>query len=170
MGISIIVAHDLNFGIGKKGKLLTKLPRDMEHFVEKTKYSTVVMGRKTYESIGKPLIDRINIVLSRDKEMMYPNTVKVVHNISAIQKYAKIFPREEIFVIGGEEIYRQLMPFADTMYITEVIGLDKEADAFFPPFALSEWEEVAKSFYVADENNPYDMIFETYRRVQGQVN
>lgn len=169
MGISIIVAHDLNYGIGKRGKLLSKLPRDMEHFVEKTKFNTVVMGRKTYDSIGKPLPDRINIVLSKDKSMMYPATVKVAHKIDVILTYAKIFPREEIFIIGGEEIYRQLIPFADTMYITEVMGLDKEADAFFPPFALSEWEEVSKSYYIADEKNPYDMTFITYKRVQGQV-
>ena len=126
--ISIIVAIGKNNEIGKKNGLLWRSPADMKHFRKITMLHPVIMGRKTFESIGKPLLNRKNIVITRDANYKKEG-VEIVHSLSGA---LDLFPdkNEEIFVIGGEEIYKQVLPITDKLYITYVNGEFPEADAF----------------------------------------
>lgn len=130
--MNLIVAVDKNWAIGKNGNLLVHIPEDMKFFKEKTLNNVVIMGRKTLESFPgqKPLKDRINIVITNDKAYK-KDGVLVVHSIrDAITEANKY--NKEIFVIGGASIYRQMLHFCDTAYITKIDIFSTEADAFFP--------------------------------------
>lgn len=167
--ISLIVAVSSNGVIGKENKLpWGKLPADMKHFRDKTLGKTVLMGRKTYESIGKPLEGRTNIVLSRstlesgakyffesDKDLI------VTQELDVIYKFAKA---GEVVIIGGEEIYKQFANMADIIYLTEINGIFK-GDAYFScVLDFREWDEVETNFRPRDSENPYDMTFRTLKR------
>lgn len=130
--ISLIAAHDKNRGIGIHNKIPWHIPEDLKHFKEITMNHPVIMGRKTYESIGKPLPGRTNIVVTRDQN--YSADVKVVHSIDEAISYAKTIDQEEIFIIGGAEIFRQSIDKADKLYVTIVDGVYK-ADTFFPDYS-----------------------------------
>lgn len=148
MKISIIAAISENLALGKDNKLLWYIPEDMKRFRKLTKYHVVIMGRKTFESIGKPLPNRFNIIVTRDKNYsvsMYRYIDTVVANSleEALQKarnnlIQKKFPGE-IFIIGGGEIYEQFMEYADKLYLTIVKGTF-EGDTFFPDY--SEFKKV----------------------------
>lgn len=160
MGLSLIVAMDKNRGIGKDNKLPWKLPADMKFFREKTMNRFIVMGRKTYNSVGN-LPNRVSIVLSRDFKY---TTNKDGEYIAATINYVVDSQKSlDPIVIGGAEIYKLFLPLVDTMYITEVQG-EFEVDTYFPAFDLSEWEEIETVVHDADEKNPYRMIFRTYQR------
>lgn len=120
-----IVAVDNNWGIGFRGELLTKIPDDMKHFKKMTMGKVVVMGRKTYESIGKPLIGRINVVLSNGKFFQEGNVV--AGDLETVKQYDS----DDMFVIGGQSVYEQLIDYCDTVYVTK-IDEEYEADRFFP--------------------------------------
>ena len=131
MGISIIAAHDLERGIGKDNSLMWKISADMRYFRLKTIGNIIVMGSNTYLSIGKPLPHRKNIVLSRKPAWEYPPEVCVANSLNTVLRMSNSLPDEEIFIIGGADIYRQFLPYADTLYLTEIGGAF-HADTFFP--------------------------------------
>lgn len=166
MQLSIIVAQSANRVIGRGNKLPWYLPEDLKYFKRITQGKPIVMGRKTYESIGRPLPGRTNIVISRNTSYQKPgiHVVSSLENALALaEQQAIIDGSEEMLVIGGAEIYSQALSFADRLYITQVHA-DIEGDAFFPAFNLSEWQEVLREDFFADGPNPYDYSFVVYER------
>ena len=131
--ISMIAAIGKRRELGKDNKLLWSIPEDMTRFKHLTKNHVVIMGQKTYESVGKALPYRFNIILSNDPSFS-PSDCRVVNSIEKALKVAVEQEKSEIFVIGGGQIYKQLMPYADKLYLTE-IDASKEADTYFPKFA-----------------------------------
>src|SRR5690625_4410899 len=117
--ISIIVAMDKNRVIGYQNTMPWHLPRDLKFFKETTTGHTIIMGRKTFESIGRPLPKRKNVVLTRSK-VDFPKSVEVIHDIKTIYQWNDDHPDEEFFVIGGGHLYEQVIPFANRMYITKI--------------------------------------------------
>jgi dihydrofolate reductase len=161
--ITLIVAHDLEKNIGKNGSLpWGRLPNDLDYFKAQTTGKFVVMGRKTYESIGKPLPNRDNIVLTRDWKAFrrsYPlDDVLVVRNIENILKIEKL--GGEIFIIGGEEIYHQFLPHANRVLYTEVHGIFEGCDTKFPdPNIRGNWNKKEINHLPTDEDNEYAVTF-----------
>lgn len=125
-----IACVDSNWGLGYQGELLFRLKQDMRYFQQKTIGGAVIMGRKTLESLSSPLRDRVNIVLTRDENYSAPGCV-IVHSVDELLRYVSKFSNDKVFVIGGGEIYRMLIPFCDEAYITTVLAI-KEADTYFP--------------------------------------
>ena len=158
--ISIIAALGKNNVIGSDNRLPWKLSADMKHFVSITRGKTVVMGRKTFESIGKPLPNRTNIIVTRDRNYKQEGCV-VVHSIEGAIDVAG--HAEELIVIGGASIYREFLPFADRMYLT-LINSDFEGDVFFPRYS-KEWRETEREEHPADDVNKYDYAFVTLERI-----
>ena len=157
--IALIAAMGRNRVIGKDGKMPWHLPADLRHFRRLTKGHTVVMGRKTYESIGGALSGRTNWVLTRDPAYEAPGC-EVLHSLEPVL-------REErpVFVIGGAELYREFLPYADTMHLT-MIDADFEGDTYFPAWDPAEWERTESLPRAADEKNAYACEFETYQRTR----
>ncbi|MDF2924855.1 MAG: dihydrofolate reductase [Paenibacillaceae bacterium] len=148
--MTFLVAMDSRRGIGYRGKLPWRLPADLKFFKETTTGHAVLMGRKTYESIGRPLPNRTNLVLTRDTTYQAEG-VRVLHSLDeAVQAFAG----EELFVIGGAEIFRQLLPAADRLLITR-IDHEFAADTFFPQVDERQWTQVSRVPGVTDERNPY---------------
>lgn len=158
--MTIILVADNNWAIGKNGDLLARLPEDMKRFREITTGHTVVMGRKTYESFPKrPLPNRVNCVISRTQKSI--EGAEVFGSVEEFLQYAKSV-EDEIFVIGGGEIYRQLLPYCDKAYITRVYE-SFEGDTFFTDIdALPEWEAVKSSEII--ETNGFKIRFTDYAR------
>lgn len=158
--MTIILVADNNWAIGKNGNLLARLPEDMKRFREITTGHTVVMGRKTYESFPKrPLPDRANCVISRTQKEI--EGAQVFGSVEEFLQYAKSVD-DEIFVIGGGEIYRQFLPYCDKAYITRVYE-SFEGDTFFTDIdALPEWEAVKASDII--ETNGFKIRFIDYVR------
>lgn len=158
--MTIILVADNNWAIGKNGDLLARLPEDMKRFREITTGHTVVMGRKTYESFPKrPLPNRVNCVISRTQKSI--EGAEVFGSVEEFLQYAKSV-EDEIFVIGGGEIYRQLLPYCDKAYITRVYE-SFEGDTFFTDIdALPEWEAVKSSEII--ETNGFKIRFIDYVR------
>ena len=137
--LSIIVAKAKNNIIGKDNKMLWKLPDDLKRFKERTTGHTIIMGRKTFESLGGILPDRMHIILSRNPDFNIDSDyVKVVHSLLELQDYME--DEEEHFVIGGAIIYNLLMPYCKKMYVTQ-LDKDFEGDAIFPKINENTWEE-----------------------------
>jgi dihydrofolate reductase len=166
--INIIAACGLNNEIGIENKLLCKLDNDMEHFIRLTTGNFVCMGRKTYESIGKPLKNRQNIILTRDVNYKAPVGTFVYHSVDdVIKAYNNLNNNEsELFFIGGSEIYSQVIPYATRIYLTIIEHKFENADAFFPPFSMMDWKIVSDKtvFHPKDDVNEYDHYFVTYER------
>ncbi|HJP81696.1 MAG TPA: dihydrofolate reductase [Candidatus Saccharimonadales bacterium] len=160
---TIVVAYDKNRGIGAANDLLwmRDLPDDLKHFKEVTTGGAIVMGRKTFDSIGRPLPGRQNIVISRDASLLIEGAA-VATSLDAA--YAMTEPGRDIFVIGGGQIYELALPTVDRIIATEVDASFDEADTFFPAFSPSEWQEVARERHTADERNKYAFDFVTYAR------
>ena len=160
---TIVVAMGKNNEIGLDNQLLWHLPKDLKHFKNLTSGHPIIMGRKTYESIGKPLPNRTNIVISRKKDW-FEEGILIVGTIKEALKFAKkIDP--EVYIIGGATIYEQTIALADRLEITRVDTVLK-ADAFFPKFSLKEWKKVKEICEEKDEKNEYNFCFETYDRVE----
>ncbi|WP_027409773.1 type 3 dihydrofolate reductase [Anoxybacteroides tepidamans] len=159
--ISLIVAMDQNRIIGKDNKLPWHLPADLAYFKRVTMGHPIVMGRKTFESIGRPLPGRDNIVLTRNRSFQ-PEGCIVIHSIDDIQKMAAE-RNDEIFVIGGAELFEAVLPVADRLYITK-IEAQFPGDTFFPPFQEADWCLVSSEKGPKDEKNPYDYAFLVYER------
>lgn len=160
--LSIIAAISENNVIGKDNKLLWHLPEDLKRFKKLTTGHTIIMGRKTFESLGAILPDRTHIVLTRDMNYNIDSDfVKVVHDIDELKEY--INDEEEHFVIGGALIYKQLIRYTQKMYITK-IHKRYEGDAYFPKINEEEWEIIEREKCLKDEKNPFDYEFIDYKR------
>ena len=158
--MNMIVAVDKHWGIGYKNKLLVSIPADMKFFREMTTGNVVVMGRKTLESFpgGLPLADRTNIVLTRNEGYQVRNAM-IFHTLEAVLEKLKEYPSDRIFVIGGESIYRQFLPYCDVVHVTKVDHL-YQADAFFPDLdAMEDWEITGDS----EEQTYFDLEYTFYR-------
>lgn len=156
MSISIIVAMAANRTIGINNTLPWRIPEDLKHFKALTMGHHMVMGRKTFDSIGKPLPGRTTVVVTRNRELKIEGCV-MAHSLE--EALAACAGEEEIFVVGGAELYEQAMPLADTLYITEV-RQSVEGDAHFPKFDKSEWMEVAREERHQEAPQPlaYDFV------------
>ena len=160
MIISIIAAMDNNRLIGNNNQLPWHLPADFAHFKSVTMGKPIIMGRKTYESIGRPLPGRTNIVLSRNPDTSYEG----VECVSSFEDAIALVPdAEEVVVIGGSAIYEMLLPKVNRLYITYVDGVF-EGDAWFPDFDQSQWLEKEEVVRESDEKNLYDCRFVTLTR------
>ena len=158
--MNAIVNVDKNWGIGNKGELLISIPADMKMFREETTGNAIVLGRKTMETFpgGKPLPNRDNIVLSRKSNLKIPGAT-VVHDISELMEVLKQYDSNRVYVVGGETIYEQLLPYCDTVHVTKV-DRAYEADAHFPNLdQMPEWEITA----AGEEQSYFDT---TYRFIK----
>jgi dihydrofolate reductase len=152
--ISIIVAVGKNREIGRKNQLLFNIPEDMQRFIDVTKGHTVVMGEKTFQSIGKPLPGRKNIVVTLDKNYKAPGC-ETRYSLDDVLRENKE-TKEEIFVIGGGQIYKLSLPYADKLYITEVDAEILDADTYFPDY--SEFSKVVYERSSSDDNYKYKFL------------
>lgn len=161
MSLSIIVAVDENYGIGKDNQLPWHLPADLKYFKAVTTGHTIIMGRKTYESMGKALPNRRNIVISRQRALQLSDA-ELVHSLE--EAVSLCTPDEEAFVIGGAEIFKQALPLISTMYITR-IKHKFDADTYLKGIAWDDWKEVSREDREADEKNAYTYSFLKYQKV-----
>ena len=160
--LSIVVAKAKNNIMGKENKLVWNLPEDLKHFRKLTEGHTIIMGRKTFESLGGILPNRKHIIFSQNPDFKIENeNVQVVHSLLQIQDL--IEGKEEAFVIGGAMLYNFLMPYVKKMYVTE-IEKDFEGDAFFPVIDTNIWKETSREKGLKDEQNNLDYYFITYER------
>ncbi len=154
--MNIIVAVDKNWAIGKNNKMMWSIPADMRFFREKTTGHVVVMGRKTLESFpnGLPLKQRTNLILSRDKSFQVKGAL-VLHTMEELLEHLREYDSSDIFIIGGESIYRQFLPYCDTAYVTR-IDHAYDADTYFPNLdELPEWTMTE----VSEEQTSFDLEF-----------
>ena len=161
--MNIIVNADKNWAIGKNNSLLVRIPADMKYFRQMTEGNIVVMGRKTLESFpgGQPLKNRVNVVLTTDKNYKVKDTV-IVHSVEEMVEELKKYNSEDVYVIGGESIYRQLLPYCTKAYVTK-IDHAYDADTYFPDLdADPEWEMTK----ISDEQTYFDLeyVFVIYER------
>ena len=159
---TIVVAMGLSNEIGADNQLLWHLPKDLKHFKEITSGHPIIMGRKTYESIGKPLPNRTNIVISR-KTDWFEEGILIVGSIKEAIKFAKKID-ENIFIIGGGNIYQQTIDIADKLEVT-LVKTDLEADTFFPKIDEKIWTKTNEQCCEKDEKNEYDFCFQTFERI-----
>jgi dihydrofolate reductase len=160
--MNLIVAVDKNWGIGCQNKLLVSIPEDMKFFRSETGGKVVVMGRKTLESFpgGQPLKNRTNIVLTKNPSYQVKGAI-VLHSTEAVLEELKKYPTEDIYIIGGESIYREFLPYCDTAHVTH-INHAYEADAYFPNIdEMPEWKLTGES----EEKTYFDLEF-TFRRYE----
>ncbi|SDJ92400.1 dihydrofolate reductase [Pedobacter sp. ok626] len=160
MIVSVVVAIAENNAIGKDNQLLWRLPADLKHFKEITSGHTIIMGRKTFDSIGKPLPNRRNIVVTRKAGLQIPGA-EVTSNIE--DAIALCTTEEEVFIVGGAEIYKATMPITNRIYLTKV-HQSYEADTFFPEIDFDLWEETSVEKHLPDEKNPVAYTFSTLLR------
>lgn len=159
--ISIIVAVAQNGVIGDKNSLLWHISEDMRFFKRTTSGHPVIMGRKTYESLGRPLPNRTNVVISRTLGELEGCTV-----VRSLEEAIALFPtEEEVFVIGGAQIYALALNVADRFYLTRV-GHDYEGDTSFPTWNEREWRLISREAYEQGEKYPHPFAFEIYERVK----
>lgn len=163
MKISIVVAHDQHLAIGRNNEIPWHLPNDLKYFKKITSGHCVVMGRKCFESIGKPLPNRTNIIITRDKNFKAEGCL-VVHSFDEAEHIATQLNEKELMIIGGGEIYTYYLSKAHTLYITEVDVYIQDAEIFFPKvdftsFILTRYEEGS-----VDEKNIYSHRFKKYIR------
>lgn len=169
MLISIIVGLGHNRVIGKNNDMPWHLSADLRYFAKTTKGHPIIMGRKCYESIGRPLPQRHNIVITRSKTFQAQGCV-VVHSLEEALKEASNYyhnnPTDvpEVFVIGGGEIYRQSLNIANRLYITYIDIQVEEADVFFPEFDQNHWITIKEEAHQKDEKNPYNYTFAVLKR------
>jgi dihydrofolate reductase len=157
MSISFIVALDRNRAIGLHNQLPWHLPADLAFFKKTTMGHPILMGRKTHESIGRPLPGRTNVILTQQQDYKAEGC-KVVHSAAEAMD---LFPGEELFVIGGAGIFRLFLPYADKLYMT-LIDHEFTADTYLPPIDETEWALGTKEQGVRDDKNPYTYHFVTY--------
>jgi dihydrofolate reductase len=160
MNINLIVAIDKKNGIGKDNLLPWHLPADLKHFKTITTGHPVIMGRKTFDSIGKALPNRRNIVISRQSELLIAGAEVCNSLKNAIELCAN---EEDVFIIGGAQIFEQAISIADILYLT-IIHEDFNADVFFPEIKLNEWIEEENKLHEPDEKNLYSYSFIKYKK------
>ena len=158
--MNIIAAVDKNWGIGNRGELLVSIPKDQKMFRQETTGKVVVLGRKTLDTFPQkqPLPYRTNIILTHDKNYQVKGAV-VVHSIEKLMEELKKYPSQDVYIIGGESIYQQMMPYCDTAHITQ-IDHEYQADAFFPNLDEDpEWELTAEG----EEETYFDLEYRFVR-------
>jgi dihydrofolate reductase len=160
--IAFVVAHDRRGVIGKDGRLPWRLPDDMKHVRELTVGKPLIMGRRTFDSIGKPLPDRLSIVLTRDPAFRCDGCLVARTPDEAL---ALAGDASEVIVFGGAGVFKDFLPRADRIYLTEV---DTEAvgDTYFPPLDPKEWREVGRTPHAADKRHPFAFSFVTLERIR----
>jgi len=167
MTISLVCCMDLNNGIGFQNELLIRLPNDMKHFKAVTtsgSHNLVLTGRKTFESIGKPLSGRINLILSRDKNYDAPKGCYVYNNfLDVINEYKNYGEDSDLWIAGGSEVYKLALPCADKIYLTIIENHFKDVDTFFP-YLTDDWIPVSHEEHKADDKHPYPYHFICYER------
>jgi dihydrofolate reductase len=181
--ISLIAAIGKNNELGKNNTLVWNMPIDLAYFRKTTSGHPVIMGRKTFESIGRPMPNRRNIIITRDLNYK-KDGIEVVHSLDEALELVKTSPQpspgrrggsfpfqgkagdevEEIFIIGGEEIFKQSIPIADRLYITHIDAKDKDATVFFPEIIPIVWNEISHEEHKKDEKNPFNYTFSIYER------
>lgn len=166
--IKILVACDENRVIGKDNQLIWHLPADLKRFKSLTTGHVILMGRKTYESIGKPLPNRTTIVITRQVDFQAEGTM-TAHSVEEAILKAKSLTREDIFIVGGAEIYSLSLALADQLLVTQLHDIF-EGDAFFPEISADTWEIVARERGVTDEKNPFQYSYITYQKIHGTEN
>lgn len=159
--ISLIWAMDENRLIGKDNALPWHLPEDLKFFKKTTMGLPIAMGRKTWDSLGRPLPGRENIVITRNPSFTSEGCT-ILNSVHELVQYSQKNDKD-IFVIGGAEIYKLVLPFANRLYITR-IHARFEGDTYFPEFNLADWELISKEKGKRDDQNPYDYDFEIYER------
>ncbi len=155
MRVALIVAMAKNRVIGREQRLPWHLPADLRHFKKITMGHPIIMGRRTFESIGRPLPGRKNIVVTRQRDFQAKGC-EVVHSLEEALRAAE--PAEEAFIIGGAELYRQALPLAEKIYLT-LLDAEIEGDTFFPELDTEEWREIQRETFEPDEKNPYRYAF-----------
>ena len=159
MTVSIVVAISQNHAIGKDNKLLWYLPNDLKHFKTITTGHTVIMGRKTYESVGKPLPNRRNIIITRQNI-----TIEGCEVVSSIEAALALCADEaEVFIVGGAEIYRQSLHLTDRIYLT-IVHKEFDGDSYFPEIEANVWKETAREDHEPDIKNSLPYSFITFER------
>lgn len=163
--MNLIVAADAKWGIGLKNQLLVQIPNDMKFFRQETTGKVIVMGRKTLESFpqSQPLAKRVNIVLTRDKNYSVKGA-ETVHSIEELMEMLKQYDSNDVYIIGGESIYRQMLPYCDVAHVTKIDHV-YEADTYFPDLdADDEWQITAES----EEQTYFDIAytFTKYERIK----
>ncbi len=166
MILSFIVAAAENNAIGRQGQLPWHLPEDLRFFKRTTMGKPVLMGRKTYESLGKPLPGRLNIVVSGKSDLALPEGVLLLHDLDAAVERLQAEPQDEGFIIGGGQIFAAAMPIADRLYITKVHTTVADADAFFPEIDHTHWKLVSEEKHHADDKHKFDYSFQQFERIE----
>lgn len=151
----------LNNEIGADNQMPWHLPKDLKHFKEITSEHPIIMGRKTYESIGKPLPNRTNIVISRRKDW-FEEGILIVGSVKEAVKFAKKID-ENVFIIGGGNIYEQTLELTDRLEVT-LVKTELKADTFFPKIRPKIWDKTNEICHEKDEHNEFDFCFQTYER------
>lgn len=161
MTITLIAAVAENNALGKDNKMLWHLPNDFKHFKSLTSHHYIIMGRKTFESLPKTLPNRTHIVITRNKDYTNPNCIVV----NSVEEALAACPKnEEVFIIGGGEIYKLFLPLADKIELTQVQHSFPDADAYFPTFNKENWEITREEPHQADNRHNYNYTFFTYTK------
>lgn len=158
--ISLIAALAKNHAIGKNNQLPWHLPADLKHFKQLTLNKPIIMGRKTFDSIGRPLPKRRNIIVTRQSDLVIDGC-EVFHTITTA--LAATASEPETMIIGGATLYEHMLAYADRLYLT-LVDTELEGDAFFPQWIDSEWQIIEKSEHPHDENNAFNYTFVTLDR------
>lgn len=161
MRLSIIAAMARNRTIGIRNTLPWRIPEDLKHFKSLTMGHHIIMGRKTFDSIGKPLPGRTTVVVTRNRKLELPPGCLVAHSLD--EAVAACVGGQEAFIAGGAELYTQALPLADTLYLTE-LQQDADGDALFPDYDKSAWQEVAREQHSQTAPQALEYHFVTYRR------
>jgi Dihydrofolate reductase len=161
MQISLIVAMAQNRVIGRGNQMPWHLPADLRHFKSVTLGKPVIMGRKTFDSIGRPLPGRRNLVITRNSDW-HTDGVESVNSLDAALALAG--DEAEVMIIGGGQLYREALPLARRLYLTHIDLTVNDADTWFPDYSAYRWQKVAEEMHCADEKNPYNYSFETLER------
>lgn len=159
--LTIIAAVAKNNALGKNNDLIWHLPADLKRFKKVTLGHHVIMGRKTFESLGKPLPNRTTIIISRNDDYHADGCI-IVNSLDEAILAAKSDPNP--YILGGGEIYRQALEFADTLDLTMVHHSFEDADTFFPPIDFKQWKETNREDFKADETHDFDYSFVTYKK------
>jgi len=164
MIISLILAADEQNGIGKNNQLLCHLPADLKYFKQTTIGHDIVMGRKTYESVGRLLPGRTNIIITRNPDFKIEGAV-IANSVEEAIHYAKSHQENELFITGGGEIFKLSMKYTDRIYLTR-IHHTFDGDTFFPELDKEKWKQVKEEKHLADEKNKYDYSFLVYEKIK----
>ena len=161
MTLTLIAAAAVNNALGKDNQMLWRLPDDFKRFKQLTTGHHIIMGRKTLESMDGPLPNRTNIIITRQKDYTYPGCI-IVNSLN--EAIAACPLNEEVFVIGGGEIYKQSFALAHKIELTRVLGISPEADAYFPEINTEEWKLTDSVFHGKDEKHSLEFVYETWVR------